>query len=220
MSRSSDASISSRAIGETYAGLRVLPALEALEDAALVDAMRSQVARAPSVFFDRYAATVERLVTRILGPDGDRADVVNEVFLRALDRLDDLIEPSGLRPWLLAVTVLVARERIRSRRRARWLELRPQHRLPEVSDEGKSESANQARETLRRVYRVLDRMPDDDRVLFVLRFIEQMDLETMAKVRGVSLATVKRHLQRAEERFHTAAKRDPVLADFIARMPP
>src|SRR5512138_2383950 len=71
-------------------------------------------------------------------------------------------------------------------------------------------------EAVRATYRVLDTLPDDERMAFSLRFISEMQLTEVAAACRVSLATVKRRLARAEKRFVEAAKDHPALRERLA----
>jgi hypothetical protein len=75
--------------------LRVLPCSEApslveeTADSAIVQAIRRGDANAPTALFDRHAARIERLLYRLLGPQAELPDAINETFCRALEHLDD-----------------------------------------------------------------------------------------------------------------------------------
>jgi RNA polymerase sigma-70 factor (ECF subfamily) len=62
---------------------------------------------------------------------------------------------------------------------------------------------------------LLGRLPSDERIAFALRHIEGMELGRLAEACGVSLATIKRRLARAEQRFARAAARDEVLKRWL-----
>lgn len=62
--------------------------------------------------------------------------------------------------------------------------------------------------------RVLDRMPDEERLALTLRRLVEMELTEVAAAMDVSLATVKRRLQEAERSFRSLAASEPVLADW------
>ena len=61
---------------------------------------------------------------------------------------------------------------------------------------------------------MLDRLPAKERVVFVLRAIEGMDVTEVAAVCDVSVATVKRRSKTGQARFFRLAMRDPVLREF------
>ena len=74
-----------------------------MSDATLVEAVRHGDAAA---FAELYSTHVRAVTTVVRANVHDRdgiADVVQEVFLRALERLDSLREPDRFRPWLLSI---------------------------------------------------------------------------------------------------------------------
>ena len=72
-------------------------------------------------------------------------------------------------------------------------------------------------DALRRVYRLLEHLPVDERIAFGLRFMDGMGLRETAELCGVSPATIKRRLGRAQARFLAEAARDPLLRERIER---
>jgi RNA polymerase sigma-70 factor (ECF subfamily) len=184
------------------------------DDASLVAALRLGDRAAMDVMVDRYGPLVERVLARILGYDGELADVAHDVFLTAFGRIRNLRHPELLKEWLRGVTVFVARECLRRRRRRRWLTFRPDDELPDlVSDLIPSTAADE----LTRLYRVLARMPPDECIVFTLRFMAEMELGEVATACGVSMTTVKRRQRKAERRFAVEARKDPVLRERIER---
>lgn len=184
-------------------------------DVSLVAALRLGDRAAMDVLVDRYGPFIERVLARILGYDTELPDVVHDVFITAFARIGNLRQPELLKPWLRGVTVFVARECLRRRRR-RWLSFRPHDELPEVVDSAVSVPSDAA-DTLKRLYRVLARMPNEDRIVFTLRFMEEMELEEVASACGVSITTVKRRQKRAKLRFAEEAEKDPVLRERMGR---
>jgi RNA polymerase sigma-70 factor (ECF subfamily) len=60
----------------------------------------------------------------------------------------------------------------------------------------------------RRLYAALDGLRVKDREAFVLRYLEDLPLVEAAAVAGVSLATMKRRIERATERLRRYIDRD------------
>jgi DNA-directed RNA polymerase specialized sigma24 family protein len=58
-------------------------------------------------------------------------------------------------------------------------------------------------------------MSPKERIMFTLRFIEQMSLVDVAATTGYSLATVKRQVRKSRVAFMTRAGEDPWLATLI-----
>jgi RNA polymerase sigma-70 factor (ECF subfamily) len=182
-------------------------------DAALVASLRADRGGATTVLFKRYGSEVERVLYRILGPDSEIKDLLQEVFVTALGSLDKLRDPEALRSWLTGIAVHKARKCIVRRQRWRLIQLLPTHELPEREALSPSLEVSEA---LRCTYAVLGRMPADERVAFALRHVDGMELTDVAAACGVSLATIKRRLVRAESRFKVLAWGYAALAPWLA----
>ena len=70
-------------------------------------------------------------------------------------------------------------------------------------------------EAVAAVYAILREMPAEERIPFALRRVDGMALGEVAAACGVSLATIKRRIRRAEERFRTETRHHPGLAEWI-----
>lgn len=195
-------------------GSVVVPLFRTADDVTLVrDAIDGQRS-AMVALYHRYAPYVRRVLGSVLGPSQDLADVLQDSFHQAFRSLHRLEHPERFRQWLRVVAVNTARGHLRSKRRRRWLSFFSPEDIPEPEHGEGSESAERAAA----VYRVLDAMPEDERVPFCLRWIEELELAEVAEAVGVSLATVKRRLERARERFVALSRMDPILAQFAATM--
>jgi RNA polymerase sigma-70 factor (ECF subfamily) len=184
-------------------------------DAALVAALRAGRPEAAGQLLERYGNYVERLVVRVLGIDTEVPDLINEVFARAFERIGQLEDPNALKAWLGSIALFTAKSFLRDRRsRRRFLGFFAPEELPEVAVTGATAEVTLA---LYRTYQVLETFPPEERIAFALRFIDGMGLSEVAAMMGLSLGTIKRRLTRAQERFVTAAERDPVLRERVQR---
>jgi RNA polymerase sigma-70 factor (ECF subfamily) len=152
-------------------------------------------------------------MSRAVGPDQEVEDLVQEAFLRLYRKLPDLREPGALKAFVVTITTRVLQTELRGRWLKRWLGLTGSGALP---DRPAEEADLDAREALVRFYRLLDRLGPQHRTVFVLRYIEGMDLEDVATAAGVSLATVKRWLPRIVRRMFGQAERDPLLKSYVS----
>ena len=180
-------------------------------DDELVTAAAAGEPWAASALLERYGVMVERLLRRVLGHDPDLEDLVQDAFASILSSVGQVRDGAAVKGWIASVAVHTAHRAIRRRKLARWLAIfRP-------ADEPVAHPSHEPRAALLRVYEVLDRLPADERIAFTLRYIEEMPLEEVAAASGVSLATVKRKLTRAEARFVAAAKADATLRSWLER---
>lgn len=182
------------------------------DERALVEALRSRHPGAVAALYERYAGALLRTLRSTLGPDPDLPDLLQEVFIRALDSIAQLEDHARLQGWLSGIAVFSARALIRRRARRRWLSLFSPQRVASTEQEPPS---SEARLALQDVYELLGRLPLDERMAFALRIIDGMTLPDAAEACGVSLATFKRRLSRAEQAFMQAAERRPHLQPWL-----
>lgn len=166
---------------------------------------------AAAALFDRHGKHVRRVLTRVLGAtDRDAEELVQEVFARAWEGIERLSGPAALGAWLTNIAVFTAREEIRRRRRRRWLSF-----FAEVPEVEAAWADADIREAARSVYRILDRLPADERIPFALRALEGMELTELAAACETSVATVRRRLARAEARFFKLARNYECLLPWL-----
>ena len=148
--------------------------------------------------FRRYAPYVARVALRLLGNDSEVDDLVQDVFLEAHRGLSSVREAAALGGWLSRICVRRATRRLRRRRLLALLSLDSvvERELPcdaTASPEQRAEVA--------RLYRRLERLPAEERVVWVLRHVEGEALDDLVHLCGCSKSTVQRRLRSAELRL-------------------
>jgi RNA polymerase sigma-70 factor, ECF subfamily len=190
---------------------QILRLPRASSDEELVASLREGTSPAGQALFDAYGGYIRKVLMRTIGPDPELSDLVQDVFLMALESLSKLQDPRALRGWLAQIAVFRARRCLRRRKQWRILKFF----APEEMPPGRAVQPDlEASEALRATYRLLASLSVDEQIAFTLRFVEGMDLGEVAATCGVSLATTKRRLSRAETRFVELARREPSLAEW------
>ncbi len=143
--------------------------------------------------------------------DADAAEVLTqECFLRAYRKHDSFRGESSLATWLVRIAVNLAHDHVRNRRWAFWRKLSHTERMDNLSIRGAQRSPEQAAmddELMRSVQSAVDRLPERQRTVFLLRFIEEMSLNEIACVTGLQVGTVKAHLYRSVQAVRSACGR-------------
>ncbi len=179
-------------------------------DVMLVAALCGQDLAAAGRLYDRYAANVRGMVHRMLGPDAELDDVVQDVFVAAITSISKLREPSLLKSWLLGIAVGKVRDHLRTRWRRRWLSFLPTEELPERA----VPSTESQVDIVQEVCSILDRLPPEERIALLLHRLEGLSLDEAAKTCNMSVSTFKRRVARAEAKFILRAKYHPALAEW------
>jgi RNA polymerase sigma-70 factor (ECF subfamily) len=149
----------------------------------------------------------------MLGPV-DVEDAVQDAFLRLFRDLRSLRDPGSLRSFLIGITLHVAKTELRRRRAKRWLLLADDGVLAEPEALA-ADDWHEPRAAVLQLYKVLDRISDERRTVFVLRYVEGLELAELSVVLDCSLATAKRRVADAARRVTLLAASDPLLAPYL-----
>lgn len=188
--------------------------LDSLGDAALVAALVQGSERAASTIWYRHAPAVRRTLARSLGPDQAIEDLLQDVFMGFVKSAAKLEDPSNLRSYLVSIAFRTAAMEIRRRKVRRWVTLTGNGEVPESAAQHREPDELRA---LRELYRILDTLSARDRLVFVARYVEGMQIDETAASLGLSKATVWRAGKAAFERVVSEAEQRPALAAYVKR---
>lgn len=135
--------------------------------------------------------------------DRDAAQsVAQDCFLRAWRSRDRFRGDAALSTWLMRIAVNLVRDCARARRLRFWARREAAVDLADaaewLADSGASaEDRAVARERIAVVWAATQTLPERQRTVFLLRFVEDMGLLEIAAATGMAEGTVKTHLFRA-----------------------
>ncbi len=141
-----------------------------------------------------------RFLHRILGPDRDIEDLVQQAFAEMLTSIDTYRGEAGFTTWMYGIASHVAHRHI-------GLEVRWRHRREEWaewlasggSDGPDTQATSEARETLRRLGEALASLGLRERETWVLRVWEGLSTEEVAVALNIPPGTVMSRLFRARK---------------------
>lgn len=171
-----------------------------LSDAQLVALAKEGDKSAIEGLYCKYAGYALNLAVRLQGNQRDVEDIVHDAFLRGVQRLGELRDPSAFRSWLGAIVVREVRGRLRRGRLLSRLGLSNENAV-ELDSLASDVAGPETRAQLAQVYALLRLMPADQRIAWTLRHVQRHRLEEVAALTDCSLATVKRRIQRAQQFF-------------------
>jgi RNA polymerase sigma factor (sigma-70 family) len=136
----------------------------------------------------------------ILGDAAAAEDMTQEAFVRAHRYLARFREQEPFKPWLLRIVTNLALNEQRSRARKAGLLERAGRLLSREPAKGPEEILAAGDEAAA-VWRALNRLREDDRMILYLRYFLELDEKEMAAVIGRQPGTVKSRLHRASGRL-------------------
>ena len=175
------------------------PGLSRVEatDAAVVRRVLAGDVEAFAVLVERHHQRCLRLAVRLVGSAQDAEEVVQDAFVRAYRALGKYEEREQFGAWLTRILVNRCRTAaVRSARRAQTF----------VHDEVAAGAAParggaDARVWRAEIERALAALPPEQREAFVLKHIEELDYDAMAKITGAGVSALKMRVKRACERL-------------------
>ena len=161
-----------------------------------IEAVRLALAgdrRGAEVLLARYQMDVYNTTLRILGNPADAEDATQDVFVRALTRLDQYRPGEPFGAWLHGIARNRSIDLIR--RRHPTLELESAPESPRASEDVEAVALGHLERD--RLRAALDRLPARDRALLVLRYWEDQPVDAVAGALGMTEGAAKVALLRA-----------------------
>ncbi len=144
--------------------------------------------------------------------DTDAAETLTqECFFRAFKCHSSFRGKSSLMTWLMAIAVNLAHDHSRNRRWAFWRRLARTDRIESIPmpDAGRSpEQILADKESVDAVRSAVNNLSERQRTVFLLRFVEEMPLQSIAEVMDLEVGTVKAHLFRAVNAVRKASVKE------------
>jgi len=156
--------------------------------------------------FDRvvhiHRPAVFRFLLASLRNHDEAESLTQECFLRAFRHRGQFRGDASVKTWLMQIAANLVRDLTRNRRFQFWRRTRsnapPLEILNSVSSRDASPEATTIdRERLHAIWTAAARLSERQRAVFLLRFVEDMDLLEIAQILGTTEGTVKKHLSRA-----------------------
>lgn len=173
----------------------------ASDERALVAAVLQRDRKATAEFVARYADPVYGYVSRRLAPRADLVeDVVQDVFLVALQKLDTFAGQSSIVGWLVGI----ARHKVEDVYRAQLREPDP---LPDDLDDTNASGEPQlddvidAARTREKTRRILEQLPAAYSAALLWRYWEGRNIKEMAAQTGKTEKAIERLIARARTHF-------------------
>jgi RNA polymerase sigma-70 factor (ECF subfamily) len=190
-----------------------------VSDERLVERARRGEPGAVEAIYERHAAAVYRRLTHLLGPDPEREDLMQEVFVDFFRQLGDFRGAATLRTYLLRIVSYKACDHLRGRQRRRRavieaprlaplaLEGESEHPLEVGSGAPSPEERVGCAQELALIERALDQLTPKKRVAFILRVVDDLSLKEIAEQVGATVFTVAQRIRHADRELRRLLER-------------
>ncbi|AWX13955.1 RNA polymerase sigma factor RpoE [Mergibacter septicus] len=176
---------------------------EQLTDQSLIEKVKQGNKQAFNLLVSRYQNRVAGIVNRFVSPS-DVPDLVQETFLRVYRSLHTFRNDSAFSTWLYAIATNVAKAHLMNEKKRFSSEVIPIEETEGFDDDKLKEIETPeniflSNEIKRTVMETLENLPKDLRKAFLLREVEGLNYEEIAKQLNCPIGTVRSRLFRARE---------------------
>jgi RNA polymerase sigma-70 factor (ECF subfamily) len=190
----------------------VSPPDTASAERALVEDARGGCQRACEAIVRTHAPLMRAVALRILGDESDADDAVQEAFLSAFKALERFAGKSSLGTWLHRITVNAALMKRRAKQSVATTSV--EDLLPRFNDNGTwaagaepaaapAEDSLDREELYDRVRQCVTRIPEKYATPFLMRHIEGIDNEEIARRLDITVNAAKLRVHRARQAVRT-----------------
>lgn len=183
------------------AELAKTPVQNEMTEAEMIAGSRAGDRDALNELVKRYQPAVLRICVSLIG-SRDVDDLVQDIFIKILRRLNTFEGRSSLFTWIYEITVNQCRDELRRRKRRRWFSLQtlPEETVEQITaDEASASAEFEAEEMRRNLRRELNQMDPKYRELVVLRDLEGLGYDEIAEISGIDEKLVKSRLYQARQ---------------------
>ena len=171
-----------------------LHAFEALDDMDVVQRIIDGDRPLFELIMRRYNRRLFRIARSVLKDATLAEDAVQDAYIHAYQHLHQFRGPTGFSAWLIRITI---REASRVRRREAKLTPATESDPDELPASDNPERASIDLEAAHLLEEALDKLPEEFRLVFVMRELEELSVSDVANVLDLKPATVKTRLFRA-----------------------
>jgi len=185
-----------------------------LEDFKLLHQYTSGDLEAFQVLFHRYKKPLYNFILHQIGDAAVAEDLLQEAFLRVIQRATDFRGDSKFTTWLYTITRNLCVDHLRKKSIRQHASLdapssvKLEKGLPLIDRVANQHPGAEREVTAKRlqeqISEAVDNLPEEQREVFLMRQVQQLQFQEIATVVGVSENTVKSRMRYALERLREA----------------
>lgn len=172
----------------------------AINEARLVDEARRGNRQAFGELVTRYERRLIRVIQQFVKSPELAEDLAQETFIKVYERLDQFDPSRRFGPWLFRIGVNQTLDYIRRRKRRGWWLLFTD-RNSEKSPDPSIADPRQALDLQQEVETVLEQIPENYRIVLMLRDLQNFSSSEIATMLGRKEATIRWRLAEARRMF-------------------
>lgn len=153
----------------------------------------------------KYKNPLYATVLRMTKNPADAQDLVQEVFIKVYHRLDKYEEKGSFSSWLYRMAINHCMDEFRKKSH--------QMKSSEVKEEdvvngNHPEIVYLQKEKNRQLERLVGTLPEDERMIILLRYVNELSYQEISELLDIPLSTVRNKLFRAKKKMRETVKQE------------
>ena len=166
------------------------------DDQRVIAAVLAGETDAYAVLVERYQKPIYNLMVRMTGSTWDALDLAQETFIKAFEQLHRFRLGKRFFPWLYTIGLNHSKNFIRQRRSVQTSSLDGCETGCDPGNPRMEEEKLCARLDAVRITKALEELPFDYREAVILRYHEELSMDEIASVLGISVSGAKMRVHR------------------------
>ena len=157
------------------------------------------------LIINKYKNPLYATILRMTKNPHDAQDLVQESFIKVYEQLEKYNATGSFSSWLYRVAINHCMDEFRTKR----------YKMKSVEiDEGKivmkdhPEIIFMKKEKSRQLERLVATLPEDERIIILLRYVNELSYQEISELVDMPLSTVRNKLHRAKKKMRETVKRE------------
>lgn len=191
-----------------------------LTDEELVEDVKKGNIDAFEDIVKKYENKVYGIVFHMMKNQNEVEDLAQEVFLKVYKNLDRFKGDSSLYTWIYKITVNLCLDELKKRKNIIYLDEKISVEDGEIdkelpSNERSQEELYEDKELKENLHRCINKLPDKQKMMIVLRDIKGFSYDEIAKITNNKIGTVKSQINRARLKLKELLDKEGTFLEYI-----
>ena len=149
----------------------------------------------------KYQRLIYGSVRKMVLNHDDTNDIVQDTFVKAFSNMTTFDEQNAFYPWLHRIAINTTLNHLEKKRRYQETYIRAENGDAYFSQNGNPLKFVLQSEYEQRIARALEKLSNDQRIVFMLKTSEELSYEEISERLNISIGTVMSRLARAREKL-------------------
>ncbi len=165
----------------------------------IVTGCQKKQSTAQQMLYDRFAPMMLGVCMRYTHSRDEAQDLLHDGFIKAFENIGRLQNVSAVESWLYRIMVNVSINYVSRHRQIAYTDLSEMEQQEDLEARVADKPWEEERFTMEQIVRAIQQLPEQYRLVFNLREVEEMEYAEIAKELGLQESTIRSLVSRARQ---------------------